>query len=72
MLFMTELDICKSKKWHHMYIFFTIMQVSKLVLILIEEIFTWDDVIRLIKAALNNDKSQYYYKIFRKMLVSIS
>ena len=38
----------------------------------IEEIFTLDDVIILIKAALNKDKNQYYYKIFWKMLVSIS
>ena len=38
----------------------------------IEEIFTLDDVIILIKAALNKDKNQHYYKIFRKMLVSVS
>ena len=58
MLFTTELDILKSKKWHDIYFsyyFFSLFCKNQSYLP-VEEILTLQNVVILIKSVLNKDK----------------
>ena len=69
--------LIKSRKWHHTYFYifscyFAKRDVDSYDSLPIEKILTLHHVIIHIKSVLNKNENHYYYKIFRKMLTSIT